>query len=178
MFNNCDFPVFVLPNKDSLLNEQKSDWGSLLEEQLGGIAGFFLPSMVIIVGPYPHRGIKNLLRSNPEIAIYLDQRPSKTIKKMKSSFYTHLTGVLRDSSDQNPVPKSTPLHKVRADALTSWIVSMNEGFSFNIDDSKMFLIEQSKDLVKVTEEANRDTNVISNKLERIAEEHGSKNYHP
>ena len=89
------------------------------------------------------------MRSNPEIAIYLDQRPSKTIKKMKSSFYTHLTGVLRDSSDQNPVPKSTPLHKVRADALTSWIVSMNEGFSFNIDDSKMFLIEQSKDLVRL-----------------------------
>ena len=172
VFSNTDFPVFVLPNKDALLNEQKSDWGSLLEEQLGGIAGFFLPSMVIIVGPYPHRGIKNLLRSNPEIAIYLDQRPSKTIKKMKSSFYTHLTGVLRDSGDQNPAPKSTSLHKVRADALTSWIVSMNEGLSFNIDDSKLFLIEQSKDLVKITEEANRDTNVISKELERIAKEFG------
>ena len=49
---------------------------------------------------------------------------------------------------------------------------MNEGLSFNIDDSKLFLIEQSKDLVKITEEANRDTNVISKELERIAKEFG------
>ena len=55
---------------------------------------------------------------------------------------------------------------------------MNEGLSFNIDDSKLFLIEQSKDLVKITEEANRDTNVISRNLNASQKNMALKNYHP
>jgi len=174
IFSGVDFPVFVIPNKDSLLSEQRPDWGSLLEEQLGGISGFFLPSMVIIVGPYPHRGVKNLLRSNPAISIYLDQRPARQIKKMNSSFYTHLTGVLRSSDDNLTTPKSTEKHMVRNDSLTNWILSRIGTKNVDIDKEKLFLINESKDIGKIVENANRDTSKISEHLDKIHSEYGKE----
>ena len=53
VFSNTDFPVFVLPNKDALLNEQKSDWGST-RGTTRGIGGIF-PS----VNGYHRRAISS-----------------------------------------------------------------------------------------------------------------------
>ena len=76
LFSKTKFPVFVIPEKGDLPTERIEEWGVLLEEQIGGISAFFHPSMVLVIGPYPHRALKNLVRSNPAIRLVHDQRPS------------------------------------------------------------------------------------------------------
>ena len=173
IFKDAAFPVFILPEKQQLPAGKYDDWGTLLEEQLGGISGFFEPATVLIVGPYPHRALKNLVRSNPSLNLVLDQRPkTKNPKETGLSFYTHLSGVLRVHDDSGSLPESTVVHAVGEFGLASWIANTHQNLTEEIDETLEFNIEESKQLIELAKDANRDTKVISDHLDRLNLEHG------
>ena len=173
IFANIKSPVFILPDKTNLSGNQIEDWGVLLEEQIGGICSFFQPSMVLVIGPYPHRALKNLIRANPAIRMIHDQRPSaNSQKKFQNQIFTHLSGVLRSRKDRRPVPDSLFVHRVDDLGMTSWLSNVFESLETASDNSFKFKVEQSKNLIELTRAAERDTSKISKIIDEINQQHG------
>tara|TARA_B110001452_G_scaffold267604_1_gene278399 strand:+ start:4802 stop:10123 length:5322 start_codon:yes stop_codon:yes gene_type:complete len=173
IFVNIKSPVFILPDKINISGNQIEDWGVLLEEQIGGICSFFHPSMVLVIGPYPHRALKNVVRANPDIRLVHDQRPSaKSQKKFQNQIFTHLSGVLRSRKDRRPAPDSLFVHRVDELGMTSWLSNVFESLEPISDNSFKFIVEQSKNLIEVTRAAERDTSKISNIIDEINQQHG------
>ena len=177
-FRDAAFPVFILPEKQHLPPKKSEEWGALLEEQLGGVSGFFEPAMVLVVGPYPHRALKNLVRSNPNLNLVLDQRPNKRNRKDSSlSFYTHLSGVLRADGDNDALPESIIVHPVGEYGLASWLANAHAKLNQSMDETLDFNMKQSAELIELAKGAKRDTNIISDHLDRINLEYGIEKTH-
>lgn len=177
-FANTDFPVFVLPEKSDLSGERIDDWGILLEEQIGGISSFFQPSMVLIIGPYPHRSLKNLVRANPALRLIHDQRPRlESRKKYPSQIYTHLSGVMRSRLDRDEVPDEVTVHRVEKIGMASWLSSVFESIEAPAENTHAFNIDASNQLIHVARNAGRDTSVISNLIDTLNVEHGIEKTH-
>ena len=173
LFSNTNFPVFVLPEKSDLPTERIEEWGVLLEEQIGGISAFFHPSMVLVIGPYPHRALKNLVRANPAIRLVHDQRPSaNSQKKYQTQLFTHLSGVLRSRTDRRTIPETITVHRVDDLGMTSWLSNVFESLEQTTDDAFEFKVEGSKILIDVTKKAERDTNKISEHINQINQQYG------
>lgn len=173
LFLNTDFPVFVIPEKGDLLTERIEEWGVLLEEQIGGISAFFHPSMVLVIGPYPHRALKNLVRANPAIRLVHDQRPSaNSTKKYQNQIFTHLSGVLRSRTDRRSIPESITVHRVDDLGMTSWLSNVFESLEQTTGDAFEFKVDWSKTLIDVTNKAGRDTNKISEHINKINQQYG------
>lgn len=173
MFSSTKFPVFVIPEKGVLPSERIEEWGVLLEEQIGGISAFFHPSMVLVIGPYPHRALKNLVRANPAIRLVHDQRPSaNSPKKYQNQIFTHLSGVLRSRTDHRSIPEAITVHRVDDLGMTSWLSNVFESFEQTTDDAFEFKVEGSKTLIDITNEAERDTNKISEHINSINQKYG------
>ena len=173
LFSNTNFPVFVIPEKGDLPTERIEEWGVLLEEQIGGISAFFHPSMVLVIGPYPHRALKNLVRANPAIRLVHDQRPSaNSQKKYQTQLFTHLSGVLRSRTDRRTIPETITVHRVDDLGMTSWLSNVFESLEQPTDDAFEFKVEGSKILIDVTKKAERDTNKISEHINQINQQYG------
>jgi glycosyltransferase involved in cell wall biosynthesis/spore maturation protein CgeB len=173
IFHDTSFPTFILPTKAELSKEHTPNWGDLIEEQIGGIASFIQPSMVLVVGPYPHRALKNLRRSNPEISLILDQRPQNAKrKKVPSGMYTHLSGVLRERDDESFIPDGINIHRVDNIGLASWIGENHSYLQSTDDETSIFFQEQTKYLLEVTKKAKRDTLIISKTIDELNISHG------
>jgi glycosyltransferase involved in cell wall biosynthesis/spore maturation protein CgeB len=173
LFTEVPFPVFVIPGKGSLVGLQIEEWGVILEEQLGGIASFFEPQMVLAVGPYPHRALKNLVRSNPALELIHDQRPVTNTQKVQSAkLHTHLTGVLRLRTSEHKVPAGVDLHLVDGIGMTSWLSNVVTPLEEEATDTMAFNEANSKRLISLTKDAKRDTKVISEEINRINMEFG------
>ena len=178
IFANTDFPVFVLPEKSDLSGERIDDWGILLEEQIGGISSFFHPSMVLIIGPYPHRSLKNLVRANPALRLIHDQRPRvESKKKYPTQIYTHLSGVLRSRLDRDDVPDEVTVHRVDKIGMASWLSSVFESIEATTENTHAFNIETSNQLIEAARNAGRDTSVISSVIDKLNLEHGIEKTH-
>ena len=178
IFSEVSFPVFVLPEKSTIYGERMDDWGILLEEQIGGISSFFNPSMVLIVGPYPHRAIKNLVRSNPAIQLIHDQRPGvKLNKKYPNNIFTHLSGVLRSRSDTSHVPDSTEIHRVDNLGMSSWLSSAFGEIDLEYENMHKFNEQESRSLIELSRNANRDTSKISTEIDRLNVDFGIERVH-
>jgi len=178
IFKDAAFPVFILPEKQHLPPKKFEDWGALLEEQLGGVSGFFDPAMVLVVGPYPHRALKNLVRSNPSLNLVLDQRPNKKNRKdSSSSFYTHLSGVIRSRLDRNDVPDNVIVHRVGKIGMASWLSNVFESIEATPENTHAFSVENSNQLIEVSRNAGRDTSIISNLIDKLNVEHGIEKTH-
>lgn len=177
-FASTDFPVFVIPEKSDLSGERIDDWGILLEEQIGGISSFFHPSMVLIIGPYPHRSLKNLVRANPALRLIHDQRPrAESRKKYPTQIYTHLSGVLRSRLDRDDVPDDVTVHRVDKIGMASWLSSVFESIEATTENTHAFNIETSNQLIEAARNAGRDTSVISNLIDKLNVEHGIEKTH-
>ena len=173
LFIDTKLPVFVLPEKGDLSTERIEEWGVLLEEQIGGISAFFHPSMVLVIGPYPHRALKNLVRANPAIRLVHDQRPSaNSSKKYQNQIFTHLSGVLRSRTDRRSIPDAVTVHRVDDLGMTSWISNVFESLEQTTGDAFEFNVEESKNLIEITIKAERDTNKISEKIDKLNQKHG------
>ncbi len=178
IFAKTDFPVFVLPEKVALAGERVEDWGVLLEEQIGGIASFFQPAMVLIVGPYPHRALKNLVRANPSLQLIHDQRPAKASKKkMANQLFTHLSGALRLRADDTVLPDTVEVHRVDELGMTSWLSRTVSKLDETNSTSQPFNQEASQNLIEVTRSADRDTSLISKLIDQLNAEHGIESTH-
>lgn len=178
IFSDTGFPVFVLPEKSDLSGDRIDDWGVLLEEQIGGISSFFHPSMVLIVGPYPHRSLKNLVRANPAIRLIHDQRPRvDSRKKYPTQTYTHLSGVLRSRLDRDVIPDTVTVHRVDKIGMASWLSTVLESIDSWTEDALTFNIEASNQLIEAAKNAGRDTDKISNRINEMNLEHGIEKTH-
>ena len=173
LFSKTKFPVFVIPEKGDLPTERIEEWGVLLEEQIGGISAFFHPSMVLVIGPYPHRALKNLVRSNPAIRLVHDQRPSaNSQKKYQTQLFTHLSGVLRSRTDRRSISETITVHRVDDLGMTSWLSNVFESLEQTTGDAFEFKVDWSKTLIDVTNKAGRDTNKISEQINKINQQYG------
>jgi glycosyltransferase involved in cell wall biosynthesis len=173
IFSNTDFPVFVLPEKYDLSSDRIDDWGVLLEEQIGGISSFFQPSMALVIGPYPHRPLKNLVRANSALRLIHDQRPRvESRKKYPSQVYTHLSGVLRSSLDRDNVPDTVTVHRVDKIGMASWLSDVFESIDDTKENTFAFNKEVSTQLIEIARNADRDTNKISDSINEINYEYG------
>ncbi|MEK9651584.1 MAG: glycosyltransferase family 4 protein, partial [Poseidonia sp.] len=178
IFAKTDFPVFVLPDKVNLSGERVDDWGVLLEEQIGGVASFFQPAMVLVVGPYPHRSLKNLVRANPTLQLIHDQRPAKNSKKKLSpQLFTHLTGVLRLRADQTSLPETVEVHRVDDLGMTSWLSRTIASLETEKSTTLSFNEDASKRLIEVVHEAKRDTEIITKEIDRLIQANGIEPVH-
>ena len=178
IFLDTHFPVFVVPDKTDLPRDKIEDWGILLEEQIGGVSSFFQPSVVLIIGPYPHRPLKNLVRSNPTIRLIHDQRPKiDSRKKYPNQVYTHLSGVLRSRGDRDEIPEAVTVHRVDKIGMASWLTRMLESIESTTEDMIEFKIEASNRLIGAAKNAGRDTNKISDLISEMNVEHGIEKTH-
>ena len=178
IFTNTDFPVFVLPEKNDLLGDQIDDWGILLEEQIGGISSFFQPSMALIIGPYPHRSLKNLVRANPALRLIHDQRPKiESRKKYPAQIYTHLSGVLRSRLDRDDIPDAVVVHRVDNIGMASWLSGIFESIENPTENISSFNLEASNQLIEAARNAGRDTRIISDLIDELNLEHGIEKTH-
>ena len=178
IFSQTDFPVFVLPDKSDLSGDRIDDWGILLEEQIGGISSFFHPSMVLIIGPYPHRSLKNLVRANPALRLIHDQRPRvESKKKYPTQIYTHLSGVMRSRLDRDEVPDEVTVHRVEKIGMASWLSRVFESIESTTENMFEFNLEASNQLIEVAKNAGRDTSVISTLIDKLNLEHGIEKTH-
>ena len=178
IFSDADFPVFTLPDKSELLGKRIDDWGILLEEQIGGVSSFFQPSMVLIIGPYPHRPLKNLVRANPAVRLIHDQRPRvDSKKKYPTQIYTHLTGVLRSRLDRDNIPDAVTVHRVDKIGMASWLSRVLESIETPKENATEFNNEASYRLIETSKNAGRDTNKISAIINEINLEHGIEKTH-
>jgi hypothetical protein len=178
IFSDTKFPVFIIPDKSELPSERVEDWGILLEEQIGGISSFFHPSMVLIIGPYPHRSLKNLVRANPATRLIHDQRPRvESRKKYPNQVYTHLSGVLRSRLDREELQETVTVHRVDKIGMTSWLSSVFESIETSFENTYEFNREASLQLINVSKNAERDTSKISVVIDQINLEHGIEKTH-
>ncbi len=178
IFSDADFPVFTLPDKSELLGKRIDDWGILLEEQIGGVSSFFQPSMVLIIGPYPHRPLKNLVRANPAVRLIHDQRPRvDSKKKYPTQIYTHLTGVLRSRLDRDNIPDAVTVHRVDKIGMASWLSRVLGSIETPKENATEFNNEASYRLIETSKNAGRDTNKISAIINEINLEHGIEKTH-
>ena len=134
--------------------------------------------MVLIIGPYPHRPLKNLVRANPAVRLIHDQRPRvDSQKKYPTQIYTHLTGVLRSRLDRDNIPDAVTVHRVDKIGMASWLTRMLESIESTTEDMIEFKIEASNRLIGAAKNAGRDTNKISDLISEMNVEHGIEKTH-
>jgi len=134
--------------------------------------------MVLIIGPYPHRSLKNLVRANPAIRLIHDQRPRvESRKKYSNQIYTHLSGVLRSRFDREELLGTVTVHRVDKIGMTSWLSSVFESIESSSENTYEFNRKASLQLINTSKNAERDTSKISVVIDQINLEHGIEKTH-